>query len=66
MRVKITRSIAGPGFALSEGSEADLPDEVARDLVRAGHAVALKAVGDARKPAPEAAVSPAAKRKRRS
>lgn len=38
MRVLILKTCAGDRFSVSAGQERELPDEVAKDLIRAGYA----------------------------
>ena len=38
MRIKAKASFAGIGFSASIGSVIDVPDEVAKDLIKAGYA----------------------------
>ena len=69
MRIKMLRSVAGPGFAYAKKREAEVPDVLGADLIAAGHAVALASrkpiVEDAKTPKAEEAVLPASSAKRR-
>lgn len=41
MRIRIINSVAGIGFSAHAGEILDLPDEIAQDLLEAGHAIRL-------------------------
>lgn len=42
MKVKGLTSCAGENFSISTDKEADLPDKIAKELVKAGHAEPVK------------------------
>jgi len=70
-RVRILKTMAGPGVNYAAGDVADFPDDVAAELVQAGAAVLIPGP---KPPPPEAAAmeteekatKPAPKRRRRS
>jgi hypothetical protein len=41
MKIRIINSVAGIGFSARAGEILDLPDDVAQDLLEAGHAVSV-------------------------
>lgn len=65
MRIKVMIALAGRGFSCTGGEVVDLPEDIARDLIEAGHAVPAKPVRDAVGRAPGKATSPASSSKRR-
>lgn len=42
MKIKALLGVAGRDYSLQKGGEYDMPDEIAKDLIRAGHAIELK------------------------
>jgi len=51
IRVRILASLAGPGYSYGKGFEGDVPEELAKDLIRAGHATQLNSKAEQREKA---------------
>ena len=51
IQVRILASLAGPGYSYGKGFEGEVPEELAKDLIRAGHAVQLTVKADQREKA---------------
>lgn len=46
MKVKIKTSCAGVSFSYTSGQIIDVPDKIAKDLIKAGHAEGVKSNGE--------------------
>jgi hypothetical protein len=45
MKIKILTSCAGINFSYASGQIVDVPDKIAKDLIKAGHAEGVKSNG---------------------